>query len=448
MRTTTIDDAPCAPTAAFGGLPGEGVDAPALRRAIDELASDDADWRRGRTFSLVYDSPPAHHELVREVAARFIDENALSHAAFPSTARFEAGVLAMVASVLAPDRAAYGVFASGATEATMVALKGYRDHARRAQPRVVVPTTAHPAFGKAAAYLGLQLVRVPVDRSGAADPAAVLAALDHDTIAVGLSAPCYPFGVVDPIAEIAAGAAARGVPVHVDAALGGLFLPFLDGPRVPFALDCEGVASVAVDLHKYGYGVKGASALLFADPAVRRCAYHVDTEWPGGAYAASGVIGSRSVGPAAAAYAAMAALGRRGYEEITRDVMATTRRLQSGLAALGFSVVGAPPMSVFAVTSSQHSVAGIAGALERRGWRIDVQREPDAMHFVVFPRHRHVVDELLADVAEAVAAPRADHVGDATASSYGVMLRGVPLTAEALAADLDRRFDGDQDAPR
>src|SRR6202030_2475373 len=145
---------------------------------------------------------------------------------------------------------------------------------------------------------------------------------------------------------IAAVAHRAGVPVHVDAALGGLFLPFLDGaPSV--GLDVTRVTSVAVDLHKYGYGVKGASALLFARPELRRSAYHIDLDWPGGAYAAPGVLGSRSVGPAAAAFAAMVALGRTGYAAVARDVMDTARRMQAGFGALGFAVVGAPAMSVF-----------------------------------------------------------------------------------------------------
>ena len=260
MAVTTIDDAARVAAAAriLNALPEAGVDSDRVRATLDELALDDLDWRNGRGFSLVYDSPEAHHRLVREVATRFIDENALSHSAFPSAARFEAGVLAMVASVLAPATKAYGIFASGATESTMVALKAYRDHARHQGANVVVPATAHPAFGKAAEYLDIDLVRVPVGPSGVADPEMVLDAVDGGTIAIGLSAPCYPFGTVDPIADIAAGAHRGGVPVHVDAALGGLFLPFVDG-ALGIGLDVRGVTSVAVDLHKYGYGVKGAS---------------------------------------------------------------------------------------------------------------------------------------------------------------------------------------------
>src|SRR5947208_2958705 len=104
MAVTTIDDvARAAAVDVPSALPATGVAAESVLAALDELAADDLDWRNGRGFSLVYDSPENHRVLVRDVASRFLDENALSHSAFPSAARCEAGVLAMVASVLAPS---------------------------------------------------------------------------------------------------------------------------------------------------------------------------------------------------------------------------------------------------------------------------------------------------------------------------------------------------------
>src|SRR5699024_4496977 len=169
--------------------------------------------------------------------------------------------------------------------------------------RLLMPVTAHPGFWKAADYLGLELTLIPVGADGLPDVAELLAAAGPDTAAICLSAPCFPYGVVDPVAEVAEQAAARGIGVHVDAAMGGLFLPFLDaaGVRPPqFGLDVPGVTSVSVDLHKYGYGAKGASVLLFGEPELRHASYFVSTGWPGGAHAASAADGTRPVGGAAA----------------------------------------------------------------------------------------------------------------------------------------------------
>ncbi len=388
----------------------------------------------------MYDSPDWHQDLVDEATAQFAHENALSASAFPSAQYFESEVVAMVASVIAPDSTPHGVFTTGGTESIMVAMKGYRDSGRGR--RLVMPVTAHPGFWKAADYLGLEVTLVDVGDDGLPDTAELMTAVDEDTAAICLSAPCFPYGVVDPIAEIAAQASARGVGVHVDAAMGGLFLPFLDaagGTPPEFGLDVPGVTSVSVDLHKYGYGAKGASVLLFADPALRHASYYVSTGWPGGAYAASGVVGTRSVGAAAGAWTAMRALGRSGYAELVTQVMHTAGRIRTGLAEHGFKVIGDPPMGVFAVTHPHISVPSLAGAMGHRGWWIDTQDQPSSLHFVTFPRHADVVDRLLTDLDSSVAEARANP-GGAGGLSYGVMVRGGTLDDEVLREHLDGRF--------
>lgn len=432
-------------------LPASGIAPDAVRHLLREASERDVAWREGRSFSLVYDSPDWHAELVAEALAMYAAENALSHAAFPSVAFFESETIAMVSSVVAPGADAFGTFTSGGTESALLAMKAYRDHAPaegRVRDEILLPVTAHPSFWKAADYLRMRLRTVPVGASGEVDPADIAAAISDRTAVVVVSAPNFPFGTVDPIGEVAAVAARHGAGVHVDAALGGLFLPFLRAAGVPapaFGLDVPGVTSVSVDLHKYGYGPKGGSVLLFASRELRRASYYVATGWPGGAYAASGALGTRPVGPAAGAYAAMASLGHSGYSGLVAGVMASARRLRSGLAQEGFEVIGAPPMSVFAVTAeSGPSVPSVARRLEARGWRIDAQQEPDSMHFIVFPRHERVLGTFLADVrASVVEAGSAEGAGAGSEglSSYGVMVRG-GTGVEGLLEHLDERFDG------
>lgn len=424
-------------------LPDVGLTREQVREALHAAGADDADWRSGRTWSLVYDSPDWHRELIAEATARFADENALSHSAFPSAARFESAVVAMVASVVAPAADPIGTFTSGGTESSLLALKAYRDRPGSAGDEVILPRTAHPGFLKAAQYLRLRPVLVEVDGSGAVDPSDIAKAITPSTAAVVVSAPNFPFGVADPVGEVAAVAAPLGVGVHVDAALGGLFLPFLPSDSAPkFGTDVPGVTSVSVDLHKYGYGPKGGSVLLFADEELRHASYFVTTGWPGGAYAAPTTLGTRPVGAAAGAFVAMAALGQDGYRRLVSEVMATAATLKQGILDAGpFRVLGDPPMSVFAVASDQLSMTAVAQALEERGWRIDAQQDPSSIHFIVFPRHANVVAAFLADLRAVVAGGGSPESSDGDVSSYGVMVRGGTIDEARLWAHLDKRFD-------
>jgi glutamate/tyrosine decarboxylase-like PLP-dependent enzyme len=425
-------------------LPATGLPPERVRTALESAAADDADWRSGRSWSLVYDSPDWHSDLVAEAVARFANENALSYSAFPSAGRFESAVVSMVASVVAPHADAYGVFTSGGTESSMLALKAYRDRPGAPGDEVVLPRTAHPGFLKAADYLQLRPVLVDVDTNGAVDPDDIAKAIGPRTAVVVVSAPNFPYGVLDPIADVASIASAYGVGVHVDAALGGLFLPFLetaDGQPVRFGLEVAGVTSVSVDMHKYGYGPKGGSVLLFADNDLRHASYFTTIGWPGGAYAAATTLGTRPVGPAAGAYVSMVALGRGGYAELVADVMATTETLKQGILGQGpFRIIGQPAMSVFAVASDELPMPAVARALERRGWRIDAQPDPPSIHFIVFPRHAKAVHDFLADLTAVVRDP-AELAGGGPLTSYGVMVRGGDVDNTSLWAYLDDRFD-------
>ena len=148
------------------------------------------------------------------------------------------------------------------------------------------------------------------------DPATMAAAIDEDTIAIVGSAGNYPYGTIDPIAELGALALERGVGLHVDACLGGFILPFgeeLGYDIPPFDFRVPGVTSISVDTHKYGYALKGSSTVLFRDKSLRNSQYFHVVGWSGGKYFSPGMEGSRSVGLLAATWAAMVQLGRDGY---------------------------------------------------------------------------------------------------------------------------------------
>ena len=110
------------------------------------------------------------------------------------------------------------------------------------------------------------------------------------------SAPTFPHGVIDPIPEIAALAADRGVGCHVDACLGGFILPWAErlGYPVPsFDFRLPGVTSMSADTHKYGYAAKGSSVVLYRGTELRQFQYYTVTDWPGGLYLSPTLAGSR-----------------------------------------------------------------------------------------------------------------------------------------------------------
>ena len=62
---------------------------------------------------------------------------------------------------------------------------------------------------------------------------------------------------------------------------------------------------MSVDLHKYGYTGKGASVLMHRSKALRRYQTFVTDNWLGGVYGSSGILGTKSGAPLAAAWAVL-----------------------------------------------------------------------------------------------------------------------------------------------
>ncbi len=306
-------------------LPHRGVAAEELLARLAEAQEADLPVRGGKVTAYVYDTGrPEVHEAGAAVYAGMLEVNMLDPTAFPSMVALEKDVVGAVAAELGQPGAP-GIFTSGGTESIMLAVKAARDAAGIERPQMVVPVTAHPAFHKAAHYLGVEVVAVPVDlETFTVDPALMEAAITPQTVLVVVSAPSYPQGVIDPVEAVAALAAARGIPCHVDACVGGWLLPWLReaGAEVPpFDLSVPGVTSISCDLHKFGYAPKGASVLLFKDAALRRRAYFASAAWPGYTIINATVQSSRSAGPLGGAWGTLHALGREGYIELGRTTL-------------------------------------------------------------------------------------------------------------------------------
>lgn len=389
---------------------------PDAGRSVDELVAamrggrgDDADWRGGRTFSLVYNPVDPELERLHEaVAHEYLHENYLNPFAFPSLMRMERQVVAMGADLVHGNPRG-GKLTSGGTESLFLAVQVARDHARRqrdiAEPTIVLPSTAHPAFAKACHYLDVEEVRVPVGPDGRADLTATAAAVDERTALVVGSAPCYPYGVVDPVPELAALAAQHGALCHVDACLGGWLLPFLEQlgePVPPWDFRVEGVTSLSADIHKYGWCFKGASLLLHRDEDLLRLQYFLYDGWPGGLYGSATTAGTRPAAPIAAAWATINHLGRDGYLRLADQVRTAASSLRAGVEAIdGLHVTGDPVPGVMEIASDTLDVSAVGDVMDDRGWHLD--RQQGGLHAIISPSHVGVADEFLADLAEAVA---------------------------------------------
>ncbi len=413
-------------------LPQKGIPREQLHSALQELKCDDSDWKNCRTFSLIYNAGEDVRQFADEVYAAFINENGLSPFAFPSLVKMETEVVSMVASLLGGDSDTVGSMTSGGTESIIMAVKAARDYARAQRPSIrepelLMPLSAHPAFNKAAHYLGLKTVVVPVDRSLRADVEAMRDAITENTVMMVGSAFSYPHGMIDPIEQLAETASDHGIWLHVDACIGGFVLPFLAelGYAIPrFDFRVAGVNSISADIHKYGFIPKGASTVLYRNAELRQHQFFAYADWPGGVYATPSISGARSGGPIAASWAVMNYLGWEGYMDLARRAIETTKKLIKGIEDIPeLYVLGEPQATVFAFGSDTLNVYALGEKMKSLRWYIDSQHLPPCLHMTVSPAHESVVEPFLADLrtaVEEVAGLKAEDISG-EAAMYGMI---------------------------
>ena len=274
-------------------------------------------------------------------------------------------------------------------------------------PQVVAPYSAHPAFNKAAHYLGLDVKRVPVGPDHRANAERMADAIEDRTIMLVGSAPQFAHGVIDPISDLAQLALEHDLWLHVDACVGGFIAPFaraLGRPIPPFDFSVPGVSSMSADLHKYGFTAKGASTFLLADQANRKHQVFEFDDWSRGHYSSPTIPGTRPGGPIAAAWAVLNYLGWDGYVRIAGELFEAVDQLKDGIRAIdGLSIVGDPPLTILTYTSEDYDIFAVAEAMTRRGWFITRSADPRAIHMGMLTlTHVPIVDQYLSDLQNSV----------------------------------------------
>jgi sphinganine-1-phosphate aldolase len=389
-------------------FPGSGTSWPDLKTRMIQAKRDDIDWRAGKLALYNYYRDEDLLRVATDAYNLHFAENAMGSRIFPALAKMEREIVEMALSLFSAPPEAGGSFTGGGTESIFLAVCAARNAKPvSGRPNIVACETLHPAFDKAAMYLGLDVVRTPMLDDFRADPVAIEAAIDANTVMIAASAPGFSHGVFDPIAEIGLISQRRGIWYHVDACYGGFLAPFLSelGQAIPaFDFHIPGVTSLSADLHKYGFAARGASLLLLREETLKRF-HRFEFAWPPvGIYSTEGFPGSRPGGSVAAAWAIMNHLGREGYLENARLILDAKTRLMAGIDKIpGLEILGPSEFAILLYGSIEPALDldALAEALARKGWYCTRIYKPKAIHLSLNPVHTLSANAYLVDLRTA-----------------------------------------------
>jgi glutamate/tyrosine decarboxylase-like PLP-dependent enzyme len=387
--------------------------------SLEALKTGDADWQGGRVPLFVFKGSDDATDISRDAFNMYFAENALGRArAFPSLQRMEDEIVMMALDLFHGPEEASGFVTTGGSESIIQAVQTCRDYNRRKRNdlhhrgNIVIPSSGHPAFDKAARLMDLEVRRVPVMNSCVADVRTMETACDADTIMLVGSAPCFPFGVFDPIEALGEIALRHDIWLHVDACVGGYLAPFVkaSGRDIPkFDLGVPGVASMSADLHKFGYAPKPISTLFYSAPKYAQQHGFEFHDWPNGRFATTTIVGTRAGGAIAGAWALIQHLGANGYTAIADELMTGIEKLRGGVQAIdGLRVLGDPALSIVAISADDFDIFRVGELLQTKGWVPGLLQQPKALHRMMSMLHVPVMDDYLTDLRWAVEQVRRD----------------------------------------
>lgn len=253
-----------------------------------------------------------------------------------------------------------GVFTSGGTMANITALWAAVHHARQVYPQakkyaVIGSSLMHYSFDKAAALLGVELIKVGVNEKQCLLPDGVQHAIDTYqktggvVAAVVAVAGTTDFGSIDPLAEIACIAHQHHIHMHVDAAWGGAFI--MSSDKAVLLSGIEHADTITLDGHKQMLMPIGTGMLFFKNPALSRAIMHTAPYAVRATSLDQGRFTIEGTRPANMLYlhACLHLLGLDGYDELFTIAM---KNIQTMAAYIqkdpAFELLFTPTMNILA----------------------------------------------------------------------------------------------------
>lgn len=426
----------------FAELPETGLDKTEVINLISKQTSENLIWQVGKVSGAVYHGDNSHQAFLNEVFGYYSLANPLHADVWPSVTKFESEIVAMSAALMnGGGKVPFvcGCTTSGGTESIILAIKTHKDYYRDrifpvSHPEIICCVSAHASVDKACDLMSIRLIKVPMDPiTFKCDPRAVARAISRNTILIYASAPSFAQGAIDPVEELAALAKRHGVGLHVDCCLGGFVLPFAAklGYAIPaFDFTVDGVTSMSLDTHKYGYALKGTSVVLYRTPELRSYQYFCYPRWTGGLYTTPTLAGSRSGGLIAQCWASLVCLGYEGYSANAKLVMDATADYVAAVTAIdGLKVLGAAEAMIvcFGIDPASEvppsGIYDIADLMTAAGWSLNSLQNPPGLHICITLCHVGKVQGFAQDLRAAVAKVQTDGCAKSsggTASIYGV----------------------------
>jgi tyrosine decarboxylase / aspartate 1-decarboxylase len=361
-----------------------------ILKELEMLQKKDFSFTNGRILGSMCAKP---HPIAIQAYQQFLETNLGDPELFPGTKQIEQKLINFIKKMLYAPKTAKGHIISGGTEANITAM--WIAKQLSGKKTILLPQSAHFSFQKIASLMDMKLVSIPLTKNYTMDTTALQKYITNDTAAIIGIAGSTELGSIDPIPHLSQICLDEHIFLHIDAAFGGFVIPFLSKKSntfTEFRFNLPGVSSISVDAHKMGYSVISLGCLLLQK---QKWLSHISVDSP---YISvkkqTGLLGTRSGAPVAAAYAVAKYLGMKGYKQVVTHCMNTTQYTLKRLTEIGLEVLLPPTMNVLAVKLKKP--AEITKLLSSYGWRVNTMSNLCCIRLVLMPHiTTDIIDEFI-----------------------------------------------------
>jgi tyrosine decarboxylase/aspartate 1-decarboxylase len=340
---------------------------------INEQLTKDFNYSTGQILSSMNSIP---EKRARKSFIDNLEKNLGDPALFPGAVEIERQVVNILGNLFQLPPTGTGVILSGGSEANITALWAIRNmNIQKGKTNnegtfeIIAPESVHISIDKAADLLGLKLVKVPVTTQYRINLQEVKKKINNRTIAIVGVAGTTALGTIDPLRDLNDICLKNNLDLHIDAAFGGLVIPFLENCfKYDLSFNLETVSSITVDIHKMGRVPTPGGGLLWRNSSYPE-AIQFTLPYLAGSPQQTTLTGTRS-GASTIAFASLwNEQGFEGFQRIADACISNTKYLEEELRNRGFHFPINPIINILGIEPPENiDICFLNKELWSHGW--------------------------------------------------------------------------------
>jgi len=357
---------------------------------LDKFREQDFTFASGRILGSMCTQP---HPIAKKAYMKFLETNLGDPELFPGTKEIESKLISFISNLLNAPKNSGGQIVSGGTEGNITAM--WIAKQLTGKKEIIIPESAHFSFKKIASLMDMKLIAIPLTKDYIMNIARLKEKISKNTAAIVGVAGSTELGTIDPIPELSKICKDENIFLHIDAAFGGFVIPLLKELNydvTDFDFKLKGVGTISIDAHKMGYSAVPLGTLIVRDKKwINKVS--VDSHCISSKKQA-GVLGTRSGGPVAAAFAVTRYLGMAGYRDLIKRCMDTTYYTERRINEIGLCLAVKPTMNVLGVKLKH--LSKVVNKLAEYGWRVNKLERISCIRIVLMPHvTKKIIDEFI-----------------------------------------------------